>query len=80
MPKLTPQQFLDSTEFEFITCNSLHHSKPYRKYRKGTSYEWKTDSVFRPCRELAKQEYDSIDWTEFDCSKPLKRTKEVKSD
>ncbi len=74
MTKITPQQFLDSTEFKCLTSNSLHHYKPYKKFHGGINYEWKDDSIITPSRQLTCDEYDSIDWTGFDCSKPLERT------
>ncbi len=85
--KITPQQFLDSTEFDWLG-HSLQEKRNYRKSVRvvlsmlepvllGRFPEmWRVCSPVRETsRNLTEEEYDSIDWTGFDCSKPLERTK-----
>lgn len=111
--KLTPQEFLDSTEFNWLAVSRPISQEEYNQTKKQYMYEieryeiklkekifindwyrvelfkekpscsdtdreydgdifWDTDfKSDRICLKIS--EIDSIDWTEFDCTFPLKR-------
>jgi hypothetical protein len=74
--KITPQEFLDSTVFNYLTKNSCGSNFPYLLhtnlpvFTKG--FYWVSTSGGK---NLLTDEIESIDWADFDCSKPLERTK-----
>ncbi len=87
MTKLTPQQFLDSLNksIKYLTLDHpfrldlfvgrYHTKKPifYKTERRKTTFGWYCKG--REGGFLTRNEMDSIDWTGFDCSKPLERTR-----
>jgi len=77
--KLTPQQFLDSTEFNYFTSCSPGESGTLCKiepiYKNGFWYLNQASVFPGNVKFLTKKEIKSIEWNGFDCSKPLKRTK-----
>lgn len=84
MTKITPQEFLDSTEYEFLTRDAIrgeskianiHFHQPFNisvSLLNELNNWWESDSS---SKELSRDEIDSIDWTGFDCSNPLGRTR-----
>lgn len=81
--KLTPQEFLDSTDFNYLTmdslvnggtsCPTLHQHIPYTDATPPKKYYiyWALGSG--DYLTLGPDEINSINWNDFDCKKPLKR-------
>jgi hypothetical protein len=89
--KLTPQEFLDSTEFNYLAhCPQHRHNRrksvrvllsmitPFLSREFEDYWTVVPIVVRRGCvgsLRLDAAEYDAIDWTGFDYTKPLERTK-----
>ncbi len=81
--KLTPQKFLDSTEFSYLTedkdsCNDgrfwLHEKNPEPFESWSQPLMWDSNGKKR---NLKEKEIKSIDWADFDFNKPLIRGHEL---
>jgi hypothetical protein len=81
--KLTPQEFLDSTEFSYLTmdslsdggisCPTLHQNVPFTIPDAPKMYAIYWALSDGGCLTLGPDEIKSIDWSRFDCTKPIKR-------
>ncbi len=75
MNKLTPQQYLDSTIYNYLTKDSTQSNFPYllhvmRPYKMGDRWKSNSGNV-----NLLFKDIESIDWNGFDTDTIIVRTK-----